>query len=269
MQQIGLSLHLISANKINMKSIKTFIRAIAAIGIIAASVSCKHDDTLVYNNLTMGNIVDGTFVSDMGNIFNVTENPCYKDLGTMNRALVLCDVLNKVEGTDNEYDIRLNAATEVLVKKPVTKFVADNDKDMTTEDPIDITYLWISGGYINTYLMFEFKYDTQTPQKHLINLVYDQENSKDGKYEFIMRHNAFGETASNDATGITFGGNYVSFPISDIIKEDSAEIIIKCRWYKTISGGIMSDLQEKSFNIQYIRGGFEHAPRAVISNTSF
>ena len=251
-----------------MKSVKTIIRGIAAICLIAAAVSCKHDDTLVYNNLTMGNVVDGTFVSDMGNIFNVTENPCYKDLGTMKRALVLCDVLNKVEGTDNEYDIRLNGATEVLVKEPVTKVSADNDKDMSTEDPIDITYLWISGGYLNTYLMFEFKYDGQTHQKHLVNLVYDQENSKDGRYEFILRHNAFGETSSNDAESITLGGNYVSFPISDIIKEDSAEIVIRCRWYKTVSGGILSDIQDKSFSIQYIRGSYEHAPSALISNTS-
>ena len=252
-----------------MKLSKTIIRVITAIAVVAASVSCKHDDTLVYNNLTMGNVSDGTFVSDMGNIFNVVENPSYKNLGTMKRALVLCDVLNKVEGTDNEYDIRLNGATEVLVKEPVTKIAADNEKDMCAEDPIDITQLWISGGYINTYLMFEFKYDSETQQKHLVNLVYDQENSKDGRYEFILRHNAFGETSSNDATGITLGGNYVSFPVSEIIKEDTAEIVIKCRWYKTVSGGILSDIQDKSFSIHYIRGSYEHAPSALISNTSF
>ena len=43
---------------------------------IAALTSCKKDDTLRYYNNTMGNVVDGTFTSDQGNIFSCgTELP--------------------------------------------------------------------------------------------------------------------------------------------------------------------------------------------------
>lgn len=52
------------------KAINIFIAAIAAVSVIS---SCKKDDTLQYNNATMGNIVEGRFVSDQGNIFNVAD----------------------------------------------------------------------------------------------------------------------------------------------------------------------------------------------------
>lgn len=56
------------------------IRIIRRLSLMAACImaaaSCQKDDTLYYNNLTMGNIVDGRFVSDQGNIFNVVEVAC-------------------------------------------------------------------------------------------------------------------------------------------------------------------------------------------------
>ena len=51
---------------------KTVAYIIAAFLCLAA-VSCKKDNTIQYNNATMGNIVNGTFTSDQGNIFNVAE----------------------------------------------------------------------------------------------------------------------------------------------------------------------------------------------------
>ena len=69
-----------------MNIITKTIAGIAA-GIIAlAAVSCSKDDTIRYNNATMGNIVDGRFVSDQGNIFNVMEQNCSGKLDTMKRA---------------------------------------------------------------------------------------------------------------------------------------------------------------------------------------
>ena len=125
-----------------MKILKrTLIIVIAAAA--AALTSCKQDETLQYNNLTMGNIVAGTFTSDQGNIFNVVEKNCTGNLESMKRAIILCDVLKKVEGTDNVYDIRLNQLAEVLAKKHVTKNEADADKDMSVEDPIAIQDMWI------------------------------------------------------------------------------------------------------------------------------
>ena len=80
-----------------MRRIKGIIICIIAAAFIS---SCKQDETLRYNNLTMGNIVNGTFVSDQGNIFNVVEKTCEGNLEEMERALVICDVLKLKPGTE-------------------------------------------------------------------------------------------------------------------------------------------------------------------------
>lgn len=234
---------------------------------VAALISCKQDETLQYNNLTMGNINAGTFTSDQGNIFNVVEKNCTGNLEEMDRAIILCDVLRKVEGTDNVYDIRLNQLAEVLAKKHVTKTEADADADMSVEDPIAIQDMWISGGYINMYVVFEVR-TLGTMTKHLVNLVLDEKESESGKYEFRLRHNSFGESLEHNATGVNLAGSYVSFPISELIKEDSADITVKYKWYKSAGDGWSSETQENSVQDTYTKGGFEHVPASLTSKTS-
>lgn len=239
-----------------MKFLRNII--ISLVAILPVLTSCKQDDTLQYNNMTMGNITDGTFVSDLGNIFNVVEKNCSGDLTSMKRALLLCDVLNKVEGTENEYDIRLNQMSEVLVKNPITKSDADDDDETRVADPILIDQMWISGGYINMFLIYEFR--NGSTQKHLVNLVLDESASINGKYVFTLRHNSYGESMANDAAGMILSGAYVSFPITDIIKENTAEISVGCDWYKSAGQGWISETQTYSYNLTYTKGGFEQAP---------
>ena len=74
-----------------MSNIRKSFIYIAAI-LSFAAVSCQLDDTLYYNNLTMGNVVDGRFLSDQGNIFNIVEQNCGGNLSQEKRAIVLCDV---------------------------------------------------------------------------------------------------------------------------------------------------------------------------------
>ena len=235
---------------------KTLIIIFAA---LAALTSCKQDDTLQYNNITMGNVVNGTFTSDNGNIFNVVEKTCTENLESMTRAIIACDILRKVDGTDNVYDIRLNQAASVLTKAPVKKTVADADEEMSVNDPITMDSAWISGGYVNMYAIVEVK-TLASMQKHLVNLVLDEKESEPGKYVFYLRHNSYGESVSHNATGISLAGNYVSFPINDLIKEDSADITIKWKWYKSAGDGWSSETQEYSYNLSYTKGGFEHFP---------
>ena len=107
-----------------------------------------------------------------------------------------------------------------------------------------------------------------TMQKHLVNLVLDEKESEKGKYIFTLRHNSFGESVVHGASGISLGGNYVSFPITDIIKEDSAEITIKWKWYKNAGDGWSTETQENSYNISYTKGGYEHVPAVLTSKTT-
>ena len=106
-----------------------FGKAFMILAAATALISCKQDEILMYNNVTMGNVIDGTFVSDQGNIFNIVERTTIKDIEGMSRALTICDILRKVEGTDNVYDVRLNAATEVFTKKPILLDYAEESRD--------------------------------------------------------------------------------------------------------------------------------------------
>lgn len=243
-----------------------FGKAIIILAAAATVISCKKDEILMQNNLTMGNVVDGTFVSDQGNIFNIVEKNTIKNIEGMSRALTICDILKKVEGTQNVYDVRLNAVTEVFTKKPILLEYADASKDESVNDPVHIQELWISGGYINMYIMLEMKYNSD--QKHLINLVYDENGSADGKYVFQLRHNSYGESLIYEATNIGYGGTYVSFPISDIIKDNNAELTISGRWYQTDGYGWSSEVVDYSYDRTYTKGGFEHAPTSVQEKTT-
>lgn len=233
---------------------------------IAALTSCKKDDTLKYNNLTMGNVVDGTFISDQGNIFTVVEYNCRGELEKMERAIVLCDVLKKVAGTENEYEVRVNDMAGVLVKDHITKTEADADAEKSVQDPIYVDHPWISGGYINMFLQYETK--SGSTKKHLVNLVLDEEELANGNYVFTLRHNSEGESMVHGSENPVLGGSYVSFPITGLIKEDRAEITIKWKWYKNMGYGWSSETQENSYKLSYTKGGYEQAPAALASKAT-
>jgi hypothetical protein len=203
---------------ISLRKIFTTI-ILAAMGF----VSCQKDSTLHYSNITMGNIVDGVFISDQGNIFNIKEQTCEGVIDTMKRAYISCDVLSKT--AEKTYDIRLNGFHNVFTKSPVDS-TAVTDSAVFAEDPLMVYEMWYAGGYINMYIALYFK--EGSGQSHLINLVRNDEGAVPGIYEFTLRHNAFGELPGEGDTDFTLGGTYVSFPAADLIKEDEADIMI--RW---------------------------------------
>ena len=97
-----------------MRSANRIIAFVSAAILCAGAVSCKKDPTLQYNNLTMGNVTEGVFTSDQGNIFNVVDQSCYGRLDTMKRAIILCDVLNKTTG-----DIAVSLTSYSFSRPPV------------------------------------------------------------------------------------------------------------------------------------------------------
>lgn len=225
---------------------KIFLSVLASILGFAA---CQKDDTLYYSNVTMGNIVDGVFISDQGNIFSIKEQTCTGILDTVKRAMILCDVLSKT-GEDT-YDIRLNGFSSVFTKAIVDSS-AVTDPEILVEDPLMMYEMWYAGGYINMYIALHFKEGSGQP--HLINLVRNDEKAAPGTYEFTLKHNAFGEVADPDETEMAFGGTYISFPAADMIKEDEAEIII--RWNSIDTEGNTSD-SASSLVYKWKRGGYE------------
>lgn len=237
---------------------KTLFTLFAAIAVLT---SCKQDNTLRYNNLTMGNVVRGVFTSDQGNIFHVVEQNCQGNLASMDRALVLCDVIERVPNKENEYNIRLHSMVSVDTKRPITTTEAEMSPSTMTDDPVHIDQLWVSGGYINMYVAAEIKTAAKL-DNHLFNLVINESESSAGKYVLNLRHNSMGESLIYNPTdtGILLGGKYLSFPISDFVKEESAKITINWKWYKSAGQGWSSETQDNNYTLSYTKGGLEQAP---------
>lgn len=242
MQRKGPFMHLISRNKQQGQIMNIITRTIigATAGIIAlAAVSCSKDDVIRYNNATMGNVVDGTFISDQGNIFNVVEQNCTGRLDTMKRAFVVCDILNATAGKENEYDVRLNQIASVLTKEPLIQTEVTDEK-LLANDPMIVSSLWISGGYINMYLAIPVM--TENGRQHILNCVLDDTATKDGEYTFSFRHNADGEVlkeGNENNSKMVIAGAYASFPLDKIIKEDSAKLKMSWNSYKIQNPGII------------------------------
>lgn len=246
---------------------------LAAAAIAFSMSSCEKDNTIMYNNCTMGNIVDGRFVSDQGNIFNTVEQVCTGDLLSMKRAFVICDVLNKTEGgEDNEYDVRLNQIVSVLTKDVVP--TANITTEMLTEDPIHVEYAWLAGGYMNMYVMFPIKVGSTTT--HLINLVHEgnmtnPETGEDmsGTYRFSLRHNANGDKIDQSQNvDYIMAGGYVSFPLNSFIIEKEADFSIEWIWNSPNGDNLTSESELRSVTAKYSSEGFQHAPQTLSLQTA-
>lgn len=240
------------------KLILGFSAALIAFG----AISCKKDDTLYYNNMTMGNVYDGRFVSDNGNTFNVVEQNCEGKVDTMKRAIVICDILKETAGAENEYDIRLNQLASVLTKNPIS--VTEAIGDAAAKDPINIRELWYSGGYLNMYIQVPVKEGSEV--KHLINLVYTA--NQDGSFTFELRHNAFGELRNDADPKSYLGGGHVSFPILDVIKKDNAKLNIKWKWYESAGYAWTNTIKEYSYEYGWKREGYEQVPHSIALRSS-
>ena len=235
----------------------------AACLLAAVLVSCEKDDTLQYDNATMGNIVDGRFVSDQGNVFNIVDQACEGNLQDMTRAFVVCDVLNKTAGgADNEYDVRLTGLASVLEKEVV--YHDNTNEDMLVQDPVHVEYAWVAGGYINMYVMFPMQIGSQT--KHLINLVHegfmtDPQTGEEitGTYRFTLRHNSFGDKVDSLANvDYVIGGGYVSFPLSTYVLADEAQFTIDWVWSSEAEDGTSAENITKSLTGVYSSESFHH-----------
>ena len=238
----------------NMVNVRKAIICMAAAATALATASCQKDDTLAYNNMTMGNIVEGKIVSDQGNTFNIVRQTCGGSLEGEKRVMILCDVLNETNGTDNEYDVCLTSFASVLEKQPVALENA-GEGEIAVQNPVLIDQLWFSGGYVNMMVRSHVKPGSDS--KHLVNLVYSK-NDK-GEYVFNFRHNAYEEVWSKENASqlVISGGSYISFPIADIIKENEAKIILNWKWYKTTEFEFdFSTEEDYEFRYDWKRSGF-------------
>lgn len=241
-----------------MKKITKTILTIAAAVTALSAASCKKDDTLRYNNGTMGNVVNGTFTSDQGNIFNVVEQTCIGKLDTMKRAFVICDVLNQV-GNGNEYDVRLNYISNVLTKDAVYSSSITEGNELVN-DPIILNSYWVAGGYINIHLSVPIVSNSNV--KHYINFLYEDTDQTEGTYTFNIRHDGTSEVFNESNEGqIVLASAYASVPVASIIKEDNAKIILKWLSHKITGNAVsLTESHEVTREILYSRDTYQQIP---------
>lgn len=266
--------------------------AAALLAALTLFTSCKKDDTIRYGNMTLGNFAGDLFISDQGNEFSIVENNSGQKFNDAKRGIMVCDVLKKVEGTTNGYEVRVTDYLEVLTKSPVEAAEAALDADKLVEDPIMIAETWISGGYINMYVMFEVQVNPKKEDsQHMVNLVFTESDKGTGKYSFTLRHNSFGETLnakeeSGEGAGEGSGesqkvatrgtnpvqwaiaGAYVSFQVSDLIQEDTAEITLNWLEHAIIGNEWTKETTERSYKLSYDKNNFEQVPLTLKTKTA-
>ena len=222
--------------------------------------SCAADmysdyDSIYDSNVTMGNIVEGKFISDQGLSYNIIDQTCEDKLDGIKRAMISCDIINKID--EKNYDIILNDVEEIFTKSPIDSTAVTNE-DNLIENPINIGEVWYSGGYLNMLISFPVKKDSS--QAHLINLVRNDEKSSTGNHEFTFRHNAFGEIITTEDIDFVLAGRYVSFPLTHFFKQDETNIQIILNWTSnTTEDGVWSAATKKNkICIPVSRTGYEH-----------
>ena len=241
----------------------------ATLAAFIALTSCKEDNTLFYNNVTMGNIDGDYIVSDQGNTFEIAEDLANIKLDSFEygRVILSCDVLQKIE--ENRYSIRLTNIASVLTKQTVAAdSIVSEDDEVNVDNPLVIQDLWYGGGYINMLLQFAVKSQSET--KHLINLVYngvttDEEGLEN--YTFTLRHNAFGDVPTeDDVEEYKTSYGYVSFPVAELIKGDKAHIVLNWHSHKFEHGAYrMLDSEQRSKTFDWERIGFEHPQKNSVA----
>lgn len=235
-----------------MKNIRHYLIALAAIFTILSTVSCEKDETLAYSETEICNIVNGRILADSGYYFNIVESGAtIPNLTSYERIVVVCDILRKTEGKENEYDIRLLDAYKVTISSPLNKSYFPED---TKTDAVGVQAAWFGGGYLNVNIQYTMVKESKV--NHDIALVYnDVKSNKDTVY-LEMYHNAHNESyeySNIEANKISVVGDYLAYPIEKIIPAGTEKTVvnIKWKWFLTQEGYLIRDTYTSDGNIIY------------------
>lgn len=211
--------------------------------------SCDEDTTILYNDIAMGDIIGGKFVSDAGLTYTPVEQTCPGQLDTMGRAILQCDILKKVSAT--EYQVRIKQMSKVLRKDCL---ISDEVEDISAlgNDPVLISQAWISAGYLNLSTNISFAEGSKT--RHLLNLLLDKSEDNTDTLHFSLLHNSFGDCypfntpdaeaeEPSQTKSYSVGTAYASFPITSFVPDGKNHIPLKVKyfWYKSEGGTLMHD----------------------------
>ena len=212
-------------------------------------------DAIYDNNITMGNFVDGEFVTDQGLSYHILALNCNGAIDSIKRAMVSCNIISKVD--ESRYNVIINDFEEIFTKTPVDS-TSVTDEEILKEDPLNLGEIWYSGGYLNILVSIPVK--EGSGQAHLVNLVRNDKDAAEGVYEFTFKHNAYGEVYTPQDTLFAQSNRYVSFPLSHLFKEDEKKVLVKLSWTSNVEkeGKLTAETQKNKTLLDIERVGFEH-----------
>jgi len=216
------------------------------LAVALAAVSCIGDDTILCRDTVMGNIKAGVLYTDGGLMYNIVETNVNVEVKDTVRILAVCDVIRQTGDSDTEYDVRLVGYTIPLCKEALTASEV-SDWDAVGNDPAGLQTGWFSGGYFNMYLQYCF--DSSSKTVHTLNLVFDDLRSNDDTLFFELRHNAYGETYSEetkDNENLAINYAYASFPIEKYLPSGKESVVMSLdwRWYKDSVGYLSTEIAD-------------------------
>lgn len=141
---------------------------------------------------------------------------------------------NKSEGSNYDYDVRLNDAYNILTKGIFN--ITPETQDSIGNDPIGLRDMWIGSDFLNIRFFYEGLNKT-----HYISLVKDDSKTyNDNKIHLEFRHNAHSDAMVYLASGI------VSFNLTSLLPTprdtNPLELVIHVKRY---------DGSENSYNMTY------------------
>lgn len=159
-----------------------------------------------------------SLILDNGDVFKPVATPGFYKAKEGQRVFVNYTLL---PGEKEGYDrlVRINDLSCILTKEVIALNAANADS--IGNDPVIVKDMWVGGGYLNVY--FLFNYGGVRP--HAINLVKNElspEASSD-KVELEFRHNAYGSPHSR-----LFDG-FVCFDLKPFKSDDADSVKISVK----------------------------------------
>ena len=205
------------------------MRILNATALIAATllaVSCFKDNTILYREITMAEVVGpNQVVTDVGLTYNIVEQVCEGSLEGLSRVLIYCNVLKQTG--DKEFNVQLLDFVAPLKKDVVRSSTLTKPDDGLGLDPIAVSSVWVSSGYLNLGLAVLI---LDAEKEHTINLEFDDTAPMD-TLRFTLRHDdGMPDDMNLIADDSTVGGTYATFPIANLLPEGVTTLPIKLTW---------------------------------------
>ena len=213
--------------------------SILAAAALLLTAGCIKENYLVTNDQTMGNIVDGRFLSDQGVWYDVVEEVNEGDAARLageTRALVLCDILkNNCTSLEYAYDVRLKDFAHVDVA-PVVSL-----PQVSEEAPMLVDLAWASGAYLNFRIIY-LAPETEAAE-HSFSVVVEKEPSDLQEIVLHLYHDAGGEyygAPDTDKNSFKQHARFVSVLLTPYYSADKSynmHYTLKFSWHKASDDG--------------------------------